>query len=197
LRNLHRKDEQAMERFANSTRNFLLDWVPRKFNPEIRHRNVIAFSLWGNNPAYIHGAIVNARIAPHIYYGWIARFYCDSSVPSDAIDELRRAGAQIVVVQDPALQAVKPMWRFLASDDTTVDWFVCRDADSRLNCQELIAVDEWLRSGRPFHVMRDHIYHMELILAGMWGGAAGVIPTTTSTTDVTFRRRTDCHGRSM
>ena len=24
--------------------------------------------------------------------------------------------------------------------------------------------------------MRDHIYHMELILAGMWGGAAWVLP---------------------
>jgi hypothetical protein len=24
--------------------------------------------------------------------------------------------------------------------------------------------------------MRDHIYHMELILAGMWGGMAGVLP---------------------
>ena len=41
---------------------------------------------------------------------------------------------------------------------------------------ELIAVDDWIKSARPFHIMRDHPYHMELILAGMWGGIAGVLP---------------------
>jgi hypothetical protein len=66
--------------------------------------------------------------------------------------------------------------RVPAKGRANVDWFVCRDTDSRLNCQELLAVEEWLRSGQPFHVMRDHIYHMELMLAEMWGGAAGVLP---------------------
>jgi hypothetical protein len=147
LRNLQLKDAQAVEGLANSPAQRLrLNSIPREFNPKARQRNVIAFSLWGNDPVYLH---VNARIAPHIYYGWTARFYCDSSVPSDAIDELRRAGAQIVLMREPALQAIKPLWRFFSSDDPNVDWFVCRDTDSRLNCQELLAVEEWLRSGQP------------------------------------------------
>ena len=57
-----------------------------------------------------------------------------------------------------------------------MDYFVCRDADSRLNVQEFVAVDAWTRSGLRFHLMRDHVYHMELMLAGMWGGVAGVLP---------------------
>lgn len=176
LRSLRQKDEMALARHDGSGRLRLPEGAARSFNPKTRQRNVISFSLWGSNPVYVHGAIVNARIAPHIYYGWTTRFYCDRSVPADAMAELRREGAQVVLLEDPALQAIRPMWRFLASDDPQVDWFICRDADSRLNCQELIAVEEWLRSGRPFHVMRDHIYHIYPILAGLWGGRAGVLP---------------------
>ena len=76
----------------------------------------------------------------------------------------------------PEHARTRPMWRFLASDDPGINVFVCRDADSRLNAKELLAVTDWLASGKSFHVMRDHIYHHELILAGMWGGRAGVLP---------------------
>lgn len=176
-RNLAAKDRAALERFPGTPAAAvtLTDRNP-PFDPKARLRNIISFSLWGDNPVYVHGAIVNARIAPNLYYGWTCRFYCDDSVPADAIDLLKAEGAQVVMVTDPALQAIRPMWRFLASDDPTVDRFICRDTDSRLNAQELIAVEAWLRSGKRFHVMRDHIYHMELMLAGMWGGVAGVIP---------------------
>lgn len=177
LVNLSAKDRLAQDRFAATPAAAvtLTDRNP-PFDPSQRSRNIISFCLWGDDPVYVHGAIVNARIASHIYYGWACRFYCDSSVPSDALRILRDEGAQVVMITDPALQAVRPMWRFLASDDPGVDRFICRDTDSRLNAQELIAVEDWIRSGKRFHVMRDHIYHMELMLAGMWGGVAGVIP---------------------
>ena len=177
LRCLRIKDETAQQRFAASP-FATLALTPRAtiFNPRKAARNVIAFSLWGDNPVYVHGAIVNARIAPHIYTGWTTRFYVDDTVPADALDLLRDAGAQVVMMTDPALARIRPMWRFLASDDPDVDFFLCRDADSRLNVQEFLAVQDWLASGRSFHLMRDHLYHMELMLAGMWGGKAGVLP---------------------
>jgi tetratricopeptide (TPR) repeat protein len=178
--NLAAKDREALSRFPGTPAAAvtLSDRNP-PFNPSERRRNIISFCLWGDNPVYVHGAIVNARLAPNIYYGWSCRFYCDNSVPADALQILRDEGAQVVMITDPALQAVRPMWRFLASDDPEVDRFICRDTDSRLNAQELIAVEDWIRTGKRFHVMRDHIYHMELMLAGMWGGVAGVIPDMT------------------
>ena len=171
------KDTKASAAFLSSPHKpQLAQYGSRGFDHRKPARNIISFSLWGDDPAYVHGAIVNARIAPNLYYGWTTRFYCDDSVPADARAELQRSGAQIVMVEDPLLRPLRHLWRFLVSDDADVDWFVCRDTDSRLNAQELVAVDEWLRSGKPFHVMRDHVYHMELILAGMWGGMAGVLP---------------------
>lgn len=177
LKNLEAKHAAALARFGSTPAASvtLTDRNP-PYDPRTSSRNVISFCLWGDNPVYVSGAIVNARIAPHIYRGWVCRFYCDSSVPSDALDMIRRAGSQVVMVTDPELQSIRPMWRFLVSDDPTVDRFVCRDTDSRLNGQELNAVDAWVKSGKRFHIMRDHIYHMEIILAGMWGAVAGVIP---------------------
>jgi hypothetical protein len=51
-----------------------------------------------------------------------------------------------------------------------------RDADSRINPREAAAVAGWIASGRWFHVMRDWWTHTDLVLAGMWGGVAGVLP---------------------
>lgn len=171
------KDQQAMASFnASVFRDVSLNPVAREFNYKTPNRNIISFSLWGDDPVYVHGAIVNARIAPNLYYGWTTRFYCDYSVPADALNELKRNGAEVVMVDDPLLQSARHLWRFLVADDVNVDWFVCRDTDSRLNAQELLAVEEWVHSGKSFHIMRDHVYHMELILAGMWGGMSGVLP---------------------
>ena len=75
------------------------------------------------------GLSVNARIANHIYYALTIRFHGVLLFLPSQTAKRRRTGAQIVLVEDPALQAVKPMWRFLASDDTTIDQFLCRDAD--------------------------------------------------------------------
>ena len=42
-----------------------------------------------------------------------------------------------------------------------------RDSDSLLNIREKKAVDEWIKSDKSFHIMRDHKYHKTRILAGM------------------------------
>lgn len=173
---LEMKDAYATVRFDEMNLGLKLTLRDAPFDPSDRTKNVISFSLWGDDPVYTHGAIVNAQIAPHIYAGWRCRFYCDASVPSPIIEELRRLGSEIHIVRDPKILELKPLWRFLVSDDETVDRFICRDADSRLNAQEAVAVDDWIRAGAPFHVMRDHPYHMEVMLAGMWGGVARVLP---------------------
>ncbi len=178
------KDRYASKRFAEIGKGLAL--TPRRvtFDPMSKQKNIIAFSLWGDNPTYTHGAIINAQLAPNVYPGWRCRFYCDDTVPAPIIAELRHWGAEIRMIRDPDLQQLKPVWRFLASDDPDIDYFICRDADSRLNIQEALAVNDWVQSGLPFHVMRDHIYHMEVMLAGMWGGVAGVLPNLQNLTTV-------------
>lgn len=150
--------------------------VVRPFDPLKPRRNVIVFSLWGANNRYLSGAQHNAIVARYLYPGWSVRFYVDKSVPEPVIRGLQANGAQVVMVPD-ALPAARYglFWRFLVEDDPDVDFYLVRDADSVLNMKERAAVEDWLASGKAFHVMRDLATHSELILAGMWGAQRGNI----------------------
>ncbi|MGO2504311.1 MAG: hypothetical protein ACTH7C_14355, partial [Cobetia marina] len=68
-------------------------------------------------------------------------------------------------------------WRFAVADDPGVGYFLVRDCDSVISLREVRAVQMWLTSGRFFHVMRDWWTHTDLVLAGLWGGVAGVLPS--------------------
>ena len=51
---------------------------------------LITFSLWGQNPKYLIGAIRNAELAKKIYPDWTCRFYVAKSVPSQIILQLEK-----------------------------------------------------------------------------------------------------------
>lgn len=153
--------------------------LPEKAKPAFDHsrpeRNIIAFSLWGSDPRYVKNAIHNIRALPYVYPGWTCRFYVDDSVPQETVNDLLRRGAQVVKMgRNQSFQGL--FWRFHAANDENADYFMCRDADSILNIRERCAVDEWLASDKLFHVMRDHLSHSEIMLAGMWGGVCGLLP---------------------
>jgi hypothetical protein len=136
----------------------------------VLRRKVIAFSLWGAAPAYNYGAIINARLAPFIYPRWECRFYLGRDVPRVTRRLLEASGARVVEGARLYRDVPPAMWRFLVADDPEVGVFVCRDCDARIGPKDAAAVDAWLASGRSFHVMRDHILHRNLMLAGLWGG---------------------------
>lgn len=152
--------------------------TPEPFRHDSGKKHVISFSLWGNHPRYLRGAIRNVQAAFDLYPGWICRFYCDDSVPGYFREHLLRHGAEIVMKPRPETFFDGLLWRFEVINDETVDRYLVRDCDSVVSVQERIAVDEWLASDKWFHVMRDFPSHTEVILAGMWGGAAGGLPST-------------------
>jgi hypothetical protein len=136
---------------------------------------VISFSLWGSQPKYTAGAIRNAELADQIYPGWVCRFYCGSSIPDATLGSLRsRPNVDVRLMPEPG-DWRGLFWRFLPASDPDVDVMLSRDTDSRLNARERAAVDDWLSSGRSFHVMRDHPWHNTPILGGMWGVRRGAL----------------------
>lgn len=132
---------------------------------------IISFSLWGNTPKYCVGAIKNAKLAPIIYPDWITRFYVGTDVSVDVIKELQNANAQVITCEEPGWNGM--FWRFFAADSEDV--VLSRDTDSRINLREKHAVDAWLNSDKPFHIMRDHPHHNAVILGGMWGSRNSVL----------------------
>ena len=61
------------------------------------------------------------------------------------------------------------VWRFFPTLDTQVELFMSRDLDSPIKPREVEAVDEWVKSEKALHVMRDHPAHGVPILGGLWG----------------------------
>ncbi|PVE05633.1 tetratricopeptide repeat protein [Limnohabitans planktonicus] len=138
-------------------------------------RQIIAFSLFGDNPRYGETAKLNVTAAQELLPDWTCRFYVDETVPEAVRTALQTMGAQVLMVSAQDRQELSGlMWRFSVLEDPGVDRYLIRDADSLISKREAAAVQAWVRSGRFFHLMRDYFSHTELLLAGMWGGCGGV-----------------------
>ena len=130
--------------------------------------NLITFSLFGDNPLYCQGAVENANIARVIYPEWTARFYVAQDVPEHYIEEIEDYGAEVVRCEKKnSYDGLN--WRFRPLHDPDVEYWISRDADSRLSWRERNAVDEWMESDKAAHLLRDCHNHGYTIMAGMFG----------------------------
>lgn len=145
-----------------------------QFKRNTPHRNIISFSLFGQQPRYCETAILNVEKAKQLYPAWTCRFYVDYSVPFHVILRLQYLGAEVIYVSDEQKKVSGLFWRFLVMEDPEVDFYLIRDADSLLSYREQAAVEAWLDSDRYFHIMRDGYTHTELIFAGMFAGCGHV-----------------------
>jgi hypothetical protein len=150
--------------------------TPAAYAAQPGKRDVITFSLWGGEPRYLRGALRNLLLAPDLYPGWTLRFHVDATVPEALLGLIRRLGGELVMHPDGQSLREKLCWRFQVANDPGVGRFLVRDVDSVFSLREVAAVRDWQDSEDWFHVMRDWWTHTDLILAGMWGGVAGVLP---------------------
>ena len=138
-------------------------------------KNIISFSVWGKNPKYTIPAFTNIELAKEHYPGWICRFYVDETVPEDVRTNLAKEAEVVLMPKSDGHFGM--FWRFQPLDDRSIDRFIVRDTDSRLNPREAAAVKEWIDSGKPFHMMRDNIHHDPVpICGGMWGATSEFRP---------------------
>lgn len=141
----------------------------------------LSFSLWGDKPIYNVGAIRNSELWKEIYPDWQMVVYYDNTVPLDTIERLESNGVDCYDMTDKNLYGM--FWRFFAVGLPDSEYCSFRDCDSRISEREKKSVDEWIKSKKSLHVMRDHPYHgipygndRIGILGGMWGIKSDVLP---------------------
>lgn len=141
-------------------------------------KKLITFSLYGANPKYVNGAVKNAQMLGKVFPGWQARFYTDlGTVPAHIQSALLAAGAEIYPIDMAKYGSQSMFWRFWAAADPTVERFISRDVDSRLMARDAVAVAAWEKSGKAFHVVRDHPSHsLYPMSGGLWGARRGALP---------------------
>ena len=132
-------------------------------------KQVISYSLYGNQLRFLVGAIKNAQLAQVFFPGFTVRYYVGESVPTWTRSTLDLFPNVEQVEVDLPENSLARMWRFKAICDPTVDVVLSRDCDARLSLREAEAHQEFLDSGFGFHIIRDHpTGHGYLISAGMF-----------------------------
>lgn len=141
-------------------------------------KKIISFALWGNESFYLDGAINNVINSKIFYPEWICRFYIDeTTVPLYIQKKLKSFDNVEIVNMHHAEDVLGMFWRFSPMwDDKEIERFIVRDTDCQPTQREVDAVNEWIASGKPFHIIRDNHYHFIPILGGTWGAIPGCVP---------------------
>jgi hypothetical protein len=129
---------------------------------------VVSLSIFGTNKKYLNGLTENLDLIKLFYPDWAVFIYYNSTVPSQFILEIRQFhNVNLIDMSGSNLPGM--FWRFLTYDDKNVELFIVRDVDSLISMREAYAVYEWIASSKDLHIMRDHPFHTNLIMGGMWG----------------------------
>ena len=130
---------------------------------------LIASCLYGDNQKYIVGALENFKLSQQLYPNSSFLLYISNDL-SPHWCSLLASSPGIELVQLPIHSGPQLMIeRFRAGEINEYKYVLFRDMDSRLSMRERLAVDQWMDSNKPFHVMRDHPHHGFPVLGGMWG----------------------------
>ena len=104
--------------------------------PKSIEKRVISFGLYGSNPKYTKGAIRNVEMAKIYFPEWICRFYVTTDVPKYVIITLQNMGSEIYNIPSGKGYISGMFWRFMVASDSTVDRYIIRDSDSRMNARD-------------------------------------------------------------
>lgn len=136
-------------------------------------KKIISFSLWGDNPKYLIGAFKNIENQKEFFPDWQCRFYCHESINLSWINKLYKENVEIILKDEQPfikhMNAPGMFWRFEVLKDKNIERCIVRDTDGRLTQREKNCVLDWEKSGKEFHIIRDHPQHSTKIMGGMWG----------------------------
>lgn len=128
----HEKEEEAQ---AQAEDEVYIQQISR-FPLATNEKRVISFGLYGSKPKYTHGAIRNAELAKVYFPGWVCRYYVTSDVPAVILSNLTALGAEIRSIPSGMGYTSGMFWRFMVAGDPTIDRYIIRDTDSRLNARD-------------------------------------------------------------
>jgi len=132
-------------------------------------KQVISYSLYGDQLRFTVGAIKNAQLAQRFFPDFTVRYYYGKSVPKWVLSTLILFENVELIKVDDEENNISRTWRFMACLDEDVDVVLSRDVDARLSIREAEAHQEFLDSDYGFHIIRDHPRgHGFTISAGMF-----------------------------
>jgi hypothetical protein len=138
---------------------------------------IFSFCLYGDNPKYTRGMIINAGQIKQRFPDAIVQIYIASDVPVVIKDELNTY-SNVRLVHTERKAGIGGMFdRFESIDCRDCDIMFVRDADSRIHERDAACIEDFiLAKDKHLHIIRDHFYHKDRIMGGAWGIRRGVLP---------------------
>ena len=133
--------------------------------------NYISFSLFGKSKRYGEGVIDNIKKYSQYLPKWKIIVYIDSNYDKELKEEISQKA--IVINKKNFAKYDGLFWRYEAFSLKDAFRVLIRDADSIPSEREIDGIRSWINSGYKYHIIRDHIEHAELILAGLFAGIVG------------------------
>lgn len=136
--------------------------------------NYISYTLFGDKELYWKGAYYNIIQSKTYLPDFTRVFYIDNqsiTYYKQMIQKLKQDYNFIIIYTK---SKTNNKWdlllqRFKAYTLPDADIILFRDTDSRIRQRQIDAVNQWINTKYPLHIMRDHPQHGAPILAGMWG----------------------------
>ena len=130
---------------------------------------IFSFCLYGDIDYYCLGLIENINIINEKYKDWKIYVYY-YNIPDNILEILKnKENTYLFECKHKGFKWEGMFWRFYPIEDENIDYFLSRDADSRVTHREMVLVNEWIKSGKTFHIIRDHPNHNIEILGGTFG----------------------------
>jgi len=136
--------------------------------------NVFSFVIYGNEKKYTNGLLTNIELIGVKFPSWNIWIYYGSDVNESTLS-LYREYKNVKLIPTNVNGYITKFYRYFAIDNESVGICIVRDADSRVNDRDEICINEFLKSDKDFHIIRDHPNHKHLIMAGMWGIKKGAL----------------------
>lgn len=143
-------------------------------------KKVISYSLWGEKNAYYYGMLENILKRDELYPDWEIWIYYGSGSLISKFIPIYESFEKVKCIDMIEFNKEKwgtsetsrnMLWRFFPCFEKKedVEIVIFRDNDSVFNIREKRAVNQWIKSKKIFHIMKDNPNHGGYILGGMWG----------------------------
>ena len=126
--------------------------------------NTFCFCIYGTQPKYTQGLVENLKNIQQEFPSFQTILYYAKDVPESYLIQYKSFPN---VTLEPILTEIPMMSRILTWKPN-ITYFV-RDADSRVTPRDAACIKAFLASDKMAHVVRDHFYHKNRIMGGIFG----------------------------
>jgi GR25 family glycosyltransferase involved in LPS biosynthesis len=121
---------------------------------------VFSFCIYGTERNYYEGLLENIQILREYFPDFEIYVYKGICDPSWVFE-----GVKIIETEKEG--AINMLYRYLPLCFADIGFV--RDADSRIYARDRWCISQFLQSSKNYHIVRDHYYHKEPIMGGIFG----------------------------